>query len=205
MTRPMPHPNASIASAVTAVLRLVMEGASLRSCLDSLCLHLEDVCEIDSAAAFVLYEDRLRLGGYGHLPQPLAEMSDAQADAADTVVARAAHMARVVLVEDLDAADAQDRHVHALAVEAGLRGMLTIPVTGADHRALGVLALGTFAPRAWDEGTLELATAFADLAGLVLEREQARRRAAHARDRAAYLSHRLGAVLDAVPTVRTGP
>lgn len=200
MTLPTPDPSTSIASAVTSVLRLVMEGASLRSCLDSLCRHLEGVCEIDSAAAFVLEEDRLRLGGYGNLPEPLAGMSDAQADAADTVVARAAHMARVVVVDDLDAADAKDRHVHALAVEAGLRGMLTIPVTGADHRGLGVLALGTYAPRAWQDDTIELATAFADLAGLVLERQQARRRAALARDRAAYLSHRLGAVLDAVPT-----
>lgn len=195
-----PDPPASIASAVTSVLRLVMEGASLRSCLDDLCRHLEVVCEIDSAAAFVLDEDRLRLGGYGHLPGPLAGMSDAQADAADTVVARAAHMARVVVVDDLDAADAHDRQVHALAVEAGLRGMLTVPVTGADHRALGVLALGTYTPRAWEGTTVELATAFADLAGLVLEREQARGRATQARDRAAHLSHRLGAVLDAVPT-----
>lgn len=195
-----PAPSASIASAVTAVLRLVMEGASLRACLDSLCRHLEDTCRVDVAAAFVLEDDRLRLSGHGHLPEPLAGMSVAEADAAQAAVGRAWHLTRPVAIRDLDEADEGARHANRLAVEAGLRGVLTVPVTGVEHRALGVLALGTFAPRPWDDPTLDLVGAFADLAALVLERRQARTRAEQARDRMTRLSHRLASVLDAVPT-----
>lgn len=193
-------PPATVASAVTAVLRLVMDGASLRACLDSLCGHLEATCGVDVAATFVLDDGRLRLSGHGHLPEPLASMSEAQADASQTAVGRAWHLTRPVVIHDLAEADQHDRHANQLAIEAGLRGVLTVPVTGVEHRALGVLALGTLQPRTWGESTIDLVGAFADLAALVLERRQARTRAEQARDRMTRLSHRLAAVLDAVPT-----
>ena len=194
------HATASIATAVTSVLRLVGRGAPLDACLDALCDHLEPTCRVDATIAFTLHDGHWQVAGQGSLPAPLGTLDGPRLVTPGSLVEQAATDRQPLVCEDLAALDDDDRDRHRAAIDAGLRGMLFVPVIGAGDELHGLLGLATTAPRSWTDATIALARAFADLAALVLERHHAQARADRAHARTAQLSHRLASILDAVPT-----
>lgn len=190
----------SIASAVTTVLRAVIADVDLPTCLDLLCAHLEASTSVDVTATFVLEDAEWRLAGHGTLPEELVGLRGDAAVPSGSLMDQAVASGEPTHCTDLLATGEDLQRRHRRTIAAGLRGVLCVPVIGAGDLPLGVLGLATTSTRVWREDTIAVTRAFADLAGLVLERHRARTLAQHEAERANALSHRLASILDAVPT-----
>ena len=192
----------SVATAVTARTTAVIDGADLPTTLGLLCARLEETADVTSTAGFARVDDgdEWALVGHGTLPPELRGLTGHAAVPAGSLMDQAATSGEPAACHDFDDAGPELRHRHRRSLDAGLRAILCVPVLGSRGDVVGVLGLASDRPRRWDDDTVALVSAFADLAGLVLDRHRADARARTEEARARALSHRLASVLDAVPT-----
>ena len=137
----------SIASAVASVLRAVIADVDLPTCLDQLCRHLESVVGVDVTATFVLEDAEWQLAGHGTLPDELVGLRGDAAVPSGSLMDQSVASGEPVACSDLRAMGEDLQRRHHRTLDAGLRGVLCVPVIGADDVPLGVLGLATWEPR----------------------------------------------------------
>ncbi|HJQ85289.1 MAG TPA: ATP-binding protein, partial [Candidatus Binatia bacterium] len=159
------------------VLELVARDAALDDVLDELLRTTEEQSPGMLSSVLLVSEDgrRLRHGRSLSLPDAYTRAVDGVPIGPDVgSCGRAAYLAAPVVTEDVTL-DPNWRNFRALAERHGLRACWSQPILTADGAVLGTFAMYYRTPRGPTPAELELIEVAARLAGIAIERGQARR------------------------------
>lgn len=137
---------------------------SLEGMLSRLLERIRDALEVDTAAVLLLDEDRGVLLARAARGLEEEVRQGVQVPLARGFAGRVAAEARPIIIKDLDHAEV----VNPILRQKGIRSMLGVPIH-VDGRVIGVMHIGTLAPRNFDDDDVTLLQLAADGAALAID------------------------------------
>ena len=137
---------------------------SLEDMLSELLERIRSALEVDTAAVLLLDEDRGVLLARAARGLEEEVRQGVQVPLARGFAGRVAAEARPIVIEDLDHAEV----VNPILRQKGIRSMLGVPIH-VERRVIGVMHIGTFVPRSFDEDDVTLLQLAADRAAHAID------------------------------------